>query len=235
MLNNLIIELRNASNPAQAKQLSRFFKTGKGDYGEGDAFLGIKMPAQRKIAKNYTNLPLNDVQILLNAKIHEYRMTGLIILVDKYKSAKKDSLEKRKLFEFYMKNTPNINNWDLVDATCPHIVGDFLSKEGTEFLKTLAKSDSLWERRIAIISTMGLIKKRNFGDALAISDILINDKHDLIHKAVGWTLREIGKKNMEVLELFLKPRYKQMPRTMLRYAIEKFPEDKRKNYLKGEI
>jgi 3-methyladenine DNA glycosylase AlkD len=193
------------------------------------------MPIQRNVAKKYTDLSFNDLQVLLNSKIHEHRMGALIILLNKYKKAKKNLTEKRRIYEFYMKNTKNINNWDLVDISCPRIVGDFLSIEGTETLKILAKSDNIWERRIAIISTFALIAKRNLGDTLAIADMLINDKQDLIHKAVGWALREVGKKNMEVLEIFLKPRYKQMPRTMLRYAIEKFPEEKRKKYLKGEI
>jgi 3-methyladenine DNA glycosylase AlkD len=235
MLNKLISELKSLANPEQAKNLQRFFKTGKGEYGEGDVFLGIKMPILRNIAKKYTDLSFNYLQNLLNSKIHEHRMIALIILMNKYKKAKKIQIEKIRIYEFYMKNTKNINNWDLVDISCPRIVGDFLSIEGTEILKVLAKSDNLWERRIAIISTFTLIAKRNLGDTLAIADMLIEDKQDLIHKAVGWALREVGKRNQEVLEIFLKERYKQMPRTMLRYAIEKFPEEKRKKYLKGEI
>ncbi|MGY4884096.1 MAG: DNA alkylation repair protein [Nanobdellota archaeon] len=235
MLNKLVDELKSLANPEQAKNLKRYFKTGKEQYGEGDIFLGLKMPQIREIAKNYTELSFNDLQMLLNSTIHEHRMTALIILIHKYKKAKKDIFEKRKIYEFYMKNTQNINNWDLVDISCPRIVGDFLSREGTETLRMLAKSDNLWERRIAIVSTFALIDKRNLGETLAIADMLIEDKHDLIHKAVGWALREVGKKNIEVLEIFLKPRYKTMPRTMLRYAIEKFPEERRKKYLKGEI
>jgi 3-methyladenine DNA glycosylase AlkD len=235
MLNSLISELKSLANTEQARNLQRFFKTGKGDYGEGDIFLGIKMPVQRSVAKKYSSLSLAELQILLNSKIHEHRMTALIILLDKYKKAKKDVFNKRKIYEFYMKNTSNINNWDLVDISCPRIVGDFLSREGTETLRMLAKSDNLWEKRIAVVSTFALIKKRNLGESLAIADMLLKDEHDLIHKAVGWMLREVGKKNREVLEIFLKPRYNEMPRTMLRYAIEKFPEEKRKKYLKGEI
>jgi 3-methyladenine DNA glycosylase AlkD len=235
MLDELLNELKSLANPVQAKNLQRFFKTGKGQYGEGDIFLGLKVPQTREIAKKYTELSFNDLQNLLNSAIHEHRMTALIILMNKYKKAKEDVFEKRKIYEFYMKNTQNINNWDLVDISCPRIVGDFLSREGTENLRMLAKSDNLWERRISIVSTFALIDKRNLGETLAIADMLIEDKHDLIHKAVGWALREVGKKNIEVLEIFLKPRYKTMPRTMLRYAIEKFPEEKRKKYLKGEI
>lgn len=228
-------ELKKNSNSEKAKGYQRYFKTGKGEYGEGDVFLGISMPVQREIAKKYIHLSLDDLQNLLNSKIHEYRMIALIILIKKYKKVKKNLLEKRKIYEFYMKNTSNINNWDLVDISCPHIVGDFLSREGIDILRMLAKSDNLWERRISVISTFALIKKRNLGDSLALADMLLKDEHDLIHKAVGWMLREVGKKNTDVLEIFLSTRYKNMPRTMLRYAIEKFPEEKRKKYLKGEI
>jgi 3-methyladenine DNA glycosylase AlkD len=234
-LEELKNELKASANPEKVHDYMRYFKTGKGQYGEGDVFLGIKMPVQRNIAKKYTDLSFNDLQALLNSKIHEHRMTALIILIKKYKKAKKDCLQKRQIYEFYMKNTRNVNNWDLVDISCPTIVGDFLSREGTEILKMLARSDNLWEKRISVISTFALIKKRNLGESLAIADMLLKDEHDLIHKAVGWVLREVGKKNAEVLEIFLKPRYKEMPRTMLRYAIEKFPVAKRKKYLKGEI
>jgi len=159
----------------------------------------------------------------------------LIILTNKYQKSKKDFVKKRQIFEFYLKNTHNINNWDLVDLSAPNIVGDFSSTDGTEVIRFLAKSKNLWERRIAIVSTYAFIKKRIFGETLAIADMLLKDEHDLIHKAVGWMLREVGKRNQEVLEIFLKERYKTMPRTMLRYSIEKFPEEKRKAYLKGEI
>ncbi|HOF43787.1 MAG: DNA alkylation repair enzyme [Candidatus Diapherotrites archaeon ADurb.Bin253] len=235
MLNRLKKEIEEAKNPEQAKILQRFFKTGKGEYGEGDIFLGIKVPIQRKIAKGYTNLSFMDLQTLLNSKIHEERLIALIILTNKYQKSKKDFVKKRQIFEFYLKNTHNINNWDLVDLSAPNIVGDFSSTDGTEVIRFLAKSKNLWERRIAIVSTYAFIKKRIFGETLAIADMLLKDEHDLIHKAVGWMLREVGKRNQEVLEIFLKERYKTMPRTMLRYSIEKFPEEKRKDYLKGEI
>jgi len=235
MLNELINELNSLKNPEQAKVLQRFFKTGKGEYGEGDIFLGIKIPIQRNVAKKYINLPFNDLQNLLDSKVHEYRMIALIILVNKYKKSKKNKLRQREIFEFYLKNTSRINNWDLVDLSAPSIIGDFSNIEGTEILKFLAKSKNMWERRIAILSTHAFIKKRIFGETLSIADILIKDEQDLIHKAVGWMLREVGKRNKEVLDIFLKERYKQMPRTMLRYAIERFPEEKRKAYLKGEI
>ncbi len=235
MLARLIDELKSLADPEQAKGYQRFFKTGKGQYGEGDIFLGIKTPVQREIAKKYDALSLEDLQNLLDSKIHEHRFIALVILMQKYKKSKKNPVEKMRIFQFYLKNTHRINNWDLVDVSAPNIIGDFSVREGNEMIRYLAKSESLWEKRIAIISTFAYIKKRSFGETLAVADILINDKHDLIHKAVGWMLREVGKKNPEILEIFLKTRYREMPRTMLRYAIEKFPEEKRKKYLEGEI
>ena len=234
MFEQLKKELKEKENLEQAKLLQRFFKTGKGEYAEGDVFLGIKVPVQREIAKKYTDLNFNELQELLNSKIHEHRFIALVILMSKYKKAKKNNLEKRRIFEFYLKNTERINNWDLVDVSCQKIVGDFMIKENSNLLRDLAKSKNLWERRIAIISTGAFIAKRNFGETLVISEMLMNDEHDLIHKAVGWMLREVGKRNKNILELFLEQRHKQMPRTMLRYAIEKFPEDERKKWMKKE-
>ncbi|MDD5699750.1 MAG: DNA alkylation repair protein [Candidatus Nanoarchaeia archaeon] len=235
MLAQLMNELKSLANEEEAKKSRRFFKTGKGEYGEGDIFLGIKNPVQREIAKKYYPLSFDDLQVLLDSKIHEHRLIALIILVNKYKKSRKNKVEKMRIFQFYLKNTQRINNWDLVDLSAPGIVGDFSANEGNEMIRHLAKSESLWERRIAIISTYAFIRRGNLGETLAVADMLINDEHDLIHKAVGWMLREVGKKNQNVLELFLSSRYKEMPRTMLRYAIEKFEEDKRKKYLKGEI
>jgi len=235
MLSDIQKEIRGLANPEKAKLLQRFFKTGKGQYGEGDVFLGVMVPQTRGVAKKYANAELNDIRELLNSKFHEERLLGLIILNLKFKKAKNDSFARRTMFEFYLKNTNRINNWDLVDLSAPNIVGEFLQTEDTVILKSLAKSQNIWERRISIVSTFPFIKKRNFGETLAISELLINDEHDLIHKAVGWALREVGKKNKNVLELFLQQRYKEMPRTMLRYAIEKFPEEERRRYLKGEI
>ena len=229
-------ELSSLANPEKAKNLQRFFKTEKGQYGEGDVFLGIMVPQQRAIVKKYwQETTLKDIQELLNSRFHEYRLVGLLILVQKYKKAKKDNYQKRQIFEFYLKNTGRVNNWDLVDLSAPNIVGNFSLKDGTHTIRSLADSKDLWEKRIAILATFAFIKERNFGESLFIADKLLKDEHDLIHKAVGWMLREVGKKNQEVLELFLSTRYKGMPRTMLRYAIEKFPEEKRKKYLKGEI
>jgi len=233
MLPNLIKELQDKSNPEQAKILQRFFKTGEGEYGEGDIFLGVKVPEQRKIAKKYYGLGLYKLQELLNSKTHEHRLTAIIILGEKYKRAKEE--EKENIFNFYLKNTKNINNWDLVDLSAPGIVGSFLLNKDKKILYELSRSKNLWEKRIAIISTFAFIRKEEFEDVLAISELLLNDEHDLLHKAVGWMLREIGKRDLEVEEEFLKQHYKDMPRTMLRYAIEKFEEEKRKKYLNGEI
>ncbi len=229
MLNQIKSDLSQLSNPEKAKKLSRFFKTGKGQYGEGDIFLGIPVPEQRKVAKKYFDLPLNDLQELLRSEIHEHRLTALLILLAKYK--KTDKSGKCEIFKFYLKNTDNINNWDLVDLTAPKIVGDYLFDKDKSGLFKLAKSNNLWERRIAILSTFGFIRKNDFKDALSISELLLHDKHDLIHKAVGWMLREIGKRDQVIEEQFLNKYYLQMPRTMLRYAIEKFDEKKRKFYL----
>ena len=233
MLDNLIKDLENFADEEKVEILQRFFKTGKGEYGEGDIFMGITMPIQRSIAKKYLNLSLGKIQKLLKSKIHEHRMVGLIILTEKYK--KSSEQDRENIFGFYLKNTKNINNWDLVDVTCPRIVGDFLLDKDKKVLYNLANSGDLWEKRISIVSTMAFIDKEEFEDALAISEILLNDSHDLIHKAVGWMLREIGKKDEKVLKDFLKFHYKNMPRTMLRYAIEKFGEGERKSYLNGEV
>jgi 3-methyladenine DNA glycosylase AlkD len=233
MLESLIKELQEARNPKQAENLQRFFKTGKGEYGEGDKFLGIKLPIQREIAKKYTGLSLIHIQKLLDSIVHEHRLVGLLILVDKFKKA--DENEKASIFNFYIKNTKKINNWDLVDLSSHKIVGCFLYNKKKDKLYELAQSNNLWEKRIAMISCAFFINKEEYKDALTIAEILLNDSHDLIHKAVGWMLREIGKKDRKILEDFLKKHYKKMPRTMLRYSIEKFDENTRKKYLQGEI
>lgn len=231
-MKDILNEINSKANPEKAKILQGFFKTGKGEYGEGDVFLGIVVPIQRKIAKKY-NLNLQEIQSLLNSKIHEQRLIALLILDTKFKKA--DEEEKEKIFNFYLQNTKNINNWDLVDLSAPNIVGSYLieRKNKRGILYKLANSEHIWEKRISIISTFAFIRKNEFDDSLKISEILLKDKHDLIHKAVGWMLREIGKRNVSVLENFLKKHYKTMPRTMLRYAIEKLPEKTRKSYLNG--
>ncbi len=228
-LENITIDLQNLQDPEKAKQLSRFFKTGKGEYGEGDIFLGIKVPEQRKLAKKYSGLPLDDIGHLLNSTIHEQRLTSLFILVLKYN--KEDEKGKMEVVDFYISNLKHVNNWDLVDISAPHILGNYLLDNDRSILYRLASSDNLWERRIAILSTFSFIKNNQYEDALNISGILIFDEHDLIHKAVGWMLREIGKRDIKTEEEFLLKHYHEMPRTMLRYAIEKFDEEIRKFYL----
>ncbi|MEK6892702.1 MAG: DNA alkylation repair protein [Nanoarchaeota archaeon] len=232
-LKNLKKELRSFANPSKAKLLQRFFKTGKGEYGEGDVFLGLVVPEQRKIAKKYCDLTLRDLQELIKSKIHEERLISLFILINKYDRASAE--DKKEIYEFYLKNAKYINNWDLVDLSAPNIPGAHLVDKNREVLYSLAKSENLWEKRIAILSCFSFIKNGDFDDALKIAEILLHDKHDLIHKAVGWMLREIGKRNKKAEEVFLKKYYKTMPRTMLRYAIEKFPENERKKYLNGSV
>ncbi len=226
MLNKLLRELQNVANPEKAKKSKKFFKTGKGEYGEGDIFIGIKMEIQRKIAKKYLRIPFPKIENLLNSKIHEHRMVAGIILTEKYRERPKE------VFNFYLKNAKSFNNWDLVDVTCTKIIGDFLFDKSKKILYALANSKNLWERRIAIISTFEFIKKGELGETLKISEILMKDKNDLIHKAVGWMLREVGKKDKEVLEDFLRTNYKELSRTTLRYSIERFPEIERKKWLK---
>ena len=230
-------EIRKAiskqKNPAQALVLQRFFKTGKGEYGEGDIFYGIKVPEQRIISKQFNDLSLTDLKELINSKVHEERLIAAFILVNQYRRG--DEKKKKIIFDFYLKNRKGINNWDLVDLSAPKIVGAYLIDKEKDLLYKFARSKDLWEKRISIISTQAFIREHFFEDALNISEILLNDKHDLIHKAVGWMLREVGNRDLEAEEEFLKTHYKIMPRTMLRYAIEKFPEQKRKAYLKGII
>ncbi|MEM2131084.1 MAG: DNA alkylation repair protein, partial [Candidatus Woesearchaeota archaeon] len=199
-----------------------------------DLFLGLNVPEQRKIAKKYKELSINDLQELLNSKFHEHRLIALLILIEKYNKLKKD-IEKKQIIDFYLKNTKNINNWDLVDLSCHKILGDYLLDKDRTILYKLAKSSDLWEKRISIISTFAFINNKEYETTFKIAEILLNDRHDLIHKAVGWMLREIGKRiSIEKEEEFLKKYYKKMPRTMLRYAIERFDEKKRKYYLKKD-
>jgi 3-methyladenine DNA glycosylase AlkD len=233
MFKQLKRELQKKANPEKAKILQRFFKTGKGQYGEGDVFLGITVPEQRKTAKKFLNLPLEQIQELLQSKIHEHRLVSLLILVEKYQKA--DEKNKREIYNFYLKNTKKVNNWDLVDLTAHKIVGDFITKKDKHILYKLARSNNLWERRIAMIATFAYIKDHDFKDAILIAEILLHDDHDLIHKAVGWVLREIGKKDQKLLEEFLDKHIAKMPRTTLRYSIERFPEKKRKAYLNKKI
>jgi 3-methyladenine DNA glycosylase AlkD len=226
---NIQNHLSGLANLVRAESSARFFKTGKGQYGEGDKFIGVKVPDQRLTARKYRDLAIGDLEELLKSEIHEYRLTALFILVLQFQKARGDARDL--VVSFYLKNTQHINNWDLVDSSAPHILGEFLVGNPRDILYTLAKSEDLWERRIAILATQALIRNNQFDDTLAISKILLLDNHDLIHKAVGWMLREVGNRDLPVEISFLDKHYTQMPRTMLRYAIEKFPEDKRKHYL----
>ena len=236
MLNELKYKLHSYANPEKAKLLQRFFKTGKGEYGEGDIFIGVKVPDTRKVVNEFWNkINLEEIQELLNSKIHEERLCGILILVKKY-SKEKNTEDKEKIFHFYLKNFNRINNWDLVDLSAPNIVGDFVfsNPKFKERIYEFANSENLWKKRIAILSTFKFIRERGFEDSLKLAKHFLDDKHDLIHKAVGWMLREVGKRNEKILEEFLKKNYKKMPRTMLRYAIEKFEEGKRKKFLKRD-
>lgn len=225
--------LEQLANKEKAEVLQRFFKTGPGEYGEGDVFIGVKVPDLRKVAKDFQDIAAEDVIVLLESAIHEERLLALLILVRKY--VKGNETAKKRIYRLYLKKTKFINSWDLVDGSAHHIVGDYLMDKNKVPLYRLAKSEDLWERRIAILATFYFIKQEKYEETLKIANILLTDREDLIHKAVGWMLREIGKRDMIFEEMFLKQHYKEMPRTMLRYAIEKFPEPKRQKYLKGKI
>ena len=222
-------KLKSLATAHVAKSSMRFFKTGPGEYGEGDIFIGIKVPTLRTVSREFRSLPLEEVETLLNSPIHEERHLALMILV--LQVAKCDDAHRRVVFDFYLRNTKFINNWDLVDCSAPQVVGGFLLDKSRKPLFQLTKSKSLWERRIAIVSTQHFIRHDDFADTLGISGKLVNDEEDLIHKASGWMLREVGKKDQSVLEAFLDQHAAVMPRTMLRYAIEKFPPDQRRAYL----
>jgi 3-methyladenine DNA glycosylase AlkD len=222
-------QLKLLENKADAAHAQRFFKTGPGEYGEGDRFLGIRVPVLRRLAKENLNTSLDTAVELLQSPFHEIRLTALLIMV--YQAKRGDP--SAPLYRAYLANTAQINNWDLVDCSAEHIVGRHLFNRNRKPLYRLAKSRSLWERRIAILATFHFIRQQQFDDTLAIADILLNDSEDLMHKAVGWMLREVGNRDLQTEENFLLPRYQSMPRTMLRYAIERFPEPRRQKYLKG--
>ena len=230
MLSKLKEELHDLANEEKAACSAWFFKTGKGEYGESDKFLGISVPDQRKLAKRYKEFSLEDIQSLLGSEYHEFRLTALFILILKFEKADED--KKKEIYDFYLKNSFRINNWDLVDSSAHKNVGAYLIDKDKKILFTLAKSKNLWERRISVISTFHFIKYLQYENSLNIAQILLNDKHDLIHKAVGWMLREIGKRNQNVEEEFLEKYYKIMPRTMLRSAIERFSKEKKEYFMK---
>jgi 3-methyladenine DNA glycosylase AlkD len=225
--------LRSLADPERAEHSGRYFKTGAGEYGEGDRFLGIRVPDIRAQVKKCEAVSLENIQVLLMSAFHEERLFALLLLVRKF--IKGDEKDKTAIFNLYLNNIHRINNWDLVDSSASHIVGSYLESRDRRILYKLAKSTSVWERRIAVISTFQFIGNNQFDNALKLAKLLINDEADLIHKAVGWMLREIGKRDMIVEKSFLQAHYKKMPRTMLRYAIEKFPEPERKKYLSGEV
>ncbi|MDR0683477.1 MAG: DNA alkylation repair protein [Dysgonamonadaceae bacterium] len=227
----ILQELLSIANPEKAKFLQGFFKTGKGQYAEGDVMLGIVVPLTRDIVKRSPKLPFDEIQLLIDSKFHEARLAGFLFLVKQFKKANKK--EQKEIFNFYLKNACKANNWDLVDVTCRDVIGSYLlDQEGREVLYQLADSENLWEQRIAIVATWTFIKHNQFDDTLRIAEKLLNHKHDLIHKAVGWMLREVGKKNKAVLVNFLEKHYKKMPRTTLRYAIEHFVPEERTYFMK---
>ncbi|MBI1388927.1 MAG: DNA alkylation repair protein [bacterium] len=226
-------ELSLYATPERAESNRRFFKTAPGQYGEGDRFIGVTVPDTRTVARRYGQAPLTETKKLLASKIHEERLLALLIWRIQYEQGGEDRRER--LFQAFVSNLHHINNWDLVDSSAPFVPGPHLFQRDRSLLFEWARSPVLWERRIAIIAPFYFIHQDDFEDALRIADILLNDEEDLIHKAVGWMLREIGKRDLHTEEEFLKPRYQTMPRTMLRYAIEKFPEAKRNKYLTGKI
>jgi 3-methyladenine DNA glycosylase AlkD len=229
-LNDFKKDFKKLSRPADAKILQRFFKTGPGEYGEGDVFAGIKAPPCRELAKKYKDLSFSDLQKLIRSPIHEERSIALMILSLQFKNA--EEVQQTKIYKFYFKNVKGINNWDLVDGSAPYIVGPYLEERDRKILYKLARSKNLWEKRIAMLSTFHFIRQNDFTDALKVAEILLHDKHDLMHKAVGWMLREIGKRDLATEKKFLNKYAATMPRTALRYAIEKLPEAERKKYLK---
>jgi 3-methyladenine DNA glycosylase AlkD len=225
--------LKKLGDKRHAAVSQRFFKTGPGEYGEGDVFIGIRVPVLRKLAAEYSDLSFEETLSLLQSSIHEERLLALLLLVRAFSKA--NEVTRKSIYITYLENTGFVNNWDLVDTSAPHIVGGYLMDKNKAALYRLAKSDDMWERRISIMSTFHFIKHHRFSETLKISKMLLFDRQDLIHKATGWMLREIGKRDFSTEESFLKKHYKHMPRTMLRYAIEKFPEQKRQRYLKGLV
>ena len=234
-------DLMLLANKEIAEHSQRFFKTGKGEYGESDIFLGIRVPVLRKLVNKYRGISLEEVSKLLHSKFHEERLLAVLILVHLFKN-RSGTLDEsgtydgqKQIYNLYLDNIEFINNWDIVDISAGNIVGAYLHQKDKALLYRLVKSQNLWERRISIISTFHFIRNYDFDDTLKIAEILLNDKEDLIQKAVGWMLREVGKREIEIEEEFLQEHYMKMPRTMLRYAIEKFPETRRKMYLRGEV
>lgn len=226
-------DLRNFADRDRAVILQRFFKTGPGEYGEGDKFIGVRVPDIRKITSKYRSAPRRDVLRLLNSDIHEERLLAILLLVRAFSEG--DEEKQKEIYDLYLENTGLINSWDLVDVSAEHIVGAYLFNKSRKPLYELVRSDLLWDKRISVMATFHFIRRDEFDETIRIAKILLSDSEDLIQKAVGWMLREVGKRHLETEEVFLKAHYRNMPRTMLRYAIEKFPESKRQRYLKGKI
>ncbi len=227
---NIQKELETYSTPEKKEYLPYFFKTGKGQYGEGDKFLGVVVPDTRKIAKKYKSISFDEIVKLLDSEYHECRLCALLILVERFKKAKED--ERKEIYDFYLSKTARINNWDLVDLSAKDIVGEYLADKDRSVLYRLAESPLLWDQRIAVIATYAFIRRNDHKDILALSEKLLDHKHDLMHKAMGWMLRETGKKDMKALTGFLDKYHKVMPRTMLRYSIEKLSAEERAHYMK---
>lgn len=221
------------ASPARAAMNRRYFKTGPGEYGEGDRFVGLAVPQVRELAARYGGLPFADSLRLVRSSVHEERLLGLLLWVERYRRGAES--EKARLYRSYVRNLRYINNWDLIDCTAEHIVGAHLAERSKASLMRWAASEDLWERRVSIMATFGYIKRGRFEETLRLARRLLGDNHDLIHKAVGWMLREIGNRDRGVEEAFLRKHYRRMPRTMLRYAIERFPERRRRAYLEGRI
>ena len=232
-MNQLLSEILSYADPSQVAGLARFFKTGPGQYGEGDKFLGIKVPVTREVVKRcWPSLSIEDIRECVTSEYHEVRLAGLLALVQMFSHSKKNPQKQKECVDFYLAHTDNINNWDLVDLSCYPLLGEWLLDKDRTVLYDLAREGkTIWEQRFGIVSTMTFVRHGQLDDTFAISDILLHHRHDLIHKAVGWLLREAGKKDKDALVAYLAPRYRTMPRTMLRYAIEKFPEEERKQYL----
>lgn len=230
--NTITKALKQMATPERASSMMRFFKCGPGEYGEGDEFWGIAVPDQRKVARRFRDLPLDQIDRLLQEKIHECRLTALFILVDQFKRACNQS-QREQLVKFYLKRTDRVNNWDLVDSSAPQILGELLiAQKDRKLLIKLARSKCLWEQRIAVVANQPLIRRGEFDSILLIAEMLLDHPHDLIHKATGWMLREVGDRDSEVLHSFLKLHCRGMPRTMLRYSIEKLTPERRSEYMK---
>jgi 3-methyladenine DNA glycosylase AlkD len=225
--------LKKLGTRERAEVSQRFFKTGPGQYGEGDVFLGVRVPELRRLAKEFKDLASREIQGLLRSEVHEERLVALLILVRNYPKA--DQQAQKRIYGLYMGHLRFVNNWDLVDVSAEHVVGAFLRDKDKSPLYRLARSKDLWERRVSVLATFHYIKRNEFSETLKIARMLLLDEEDLIHKAAGWMLREVGKRDLAVEEKFLKTHYLKMPRTMLRYAIERFPEPKRQRYLKGKL